>query len=189
MRVHGDTCGGRSLIMTIPKTKIGPPPRGRKIDIVVCNCGLQRGQYFFAWQNWRGLGGCLSHQPLTSNHCPPHWTGRSWAFLGAPGRSWALLGSLGLSFWCDFCTTFFPDSSGEEAFPKEVWMLIFVHFVRKPFQRSLGAPKEVDFCTPFFQILVVRKLFQRELGGAKRRRFLHNFFPDSRGEEAIPKGV
>ena len=52
----------------------------------------------------------------------------------------------------DLYTTVFPDSSGEEALAKGVWMLIFTSFfsqipvVRKPFQKSLGAPNEVDFC-------------------------------------------
>ena len=70
-------------------------------------------------------------------------------------------------------TQFFPDSRGEKALPKGAWMLQ---------QRLIFTPL-------FFQILGVRKPFQKELGCPNRDRFLHTFFPDSRDEEAVPKGA
>ena len=96
--------------------------------------------------------------------------------LGAPGLSWVLLGALGLSWaflgflsGAIFAQRFFPDSSGEEAFPKEVWMLIFAHFFidssgEEALPKELGCAKRGRFLHNFFQILVVRAPFQRKFG-------------------------
>ena len=93
----------------------------------------------------------------------------------------------------------FPKLQGRGSLPKGAWrrqhgsmftpLFFQILRVRKPFQGSLDAPTGIDVYPMLFQILGVRKFFPKELGCPNIDQFLHNCFPDSRGEEALPKGA